>query len=306
MFCEHCGNELKENDKFCKKCGAPVDAQPITQPAEPTPEQTNSYQQPAQQSAQPFDYQPVSQQSQPTASPYAVSPKPEGDSPFVKALKNIPVAVKGYFMDSKAVISTAKKDKDIILASLLTAILFLASLISSCFVFYGNGMLRFAGINFGLVFFNSLMVAVLSGVFYILVRFCSIKIFNKSIDTKNCFVDSFIDFAFHSIPVAMIYIVGGIFGTFALGVNIALIIFAVLYYVLVLVAGIKEEVTSPKNTSLFNLIVTLFITVALAVVFYIIFQILGAMVMDAVGSMTSSLLGGLGSLGGLSDFSSLY
>ncbi len=305
MFCKHCGNELKENDNFCKKCGMPVGAQQITQPAESTPEETNSYQQPAQQSSPPVDYQPVSQQAQPTASPYAVSSKPEGDSPFVKALKNIPAAVKGYFIDSKAVISSAKKDKDIILASLLTVVLFLASLISSCFVFYGNDLLRYSDINFGLIFFNSFMVALLSSIFYTLVRFCSIKIFNKETNAKNCFIDSFIDFAFHSIPVAMIYIVGGIFGTFALGVNIALIVFAVLYYILVLVAGIKEEVNSPKNTSLFNLLVTLFIAIALAFVFYIIFQILGAIVMNTV-EITSGLFGGLSSFGGLSNFSSLY
>lgn len=281
MFCEHCGNQLEANDKFCKKCGTPVDTQPV-------------------------DYQTAPQQAQPTPSPYAVSPKPEGDSPFVKALKNIPVAVKGYFIDSKSVISTARKDKDIILASMFTAILFLATLISSCFLFYGNSLLRFAGINFGLVFFSSLIITLLSGIFYILVNLCSIKIFKKETDVKKCMINSFIEFSFHSIPVAMIYIIGGIFGTFALGVNIALIIFAVLYYVLVLVAGIKEEVTAPKNSALFNLLVTLFITIALVVVFYIIFQILGAMVMNAAENMTSGFLGGLGSLGGLGNFSDLY
>ncbi|MGN0488648.1 MAG: zinc ribbon domain-containing protein [Ruminococcus sp.] len=290
MFCEHCGNQLEDNDKFCKKCGTPVDAQAVDS-------------QPAQQQAtpvQPVDYQPASQQAQPTASPYAVNPeKPAGDSPFVKALKNIPVAVKNYFIDSKAVISTAKKDKDVILASLFTAVLFLASLISGCLVFYGNGTIRYFEVSFGLVLLNSIMVVLASGVFYILVRFCSIKLFKKETDVKKSIIDSFIDFSFHSIPVAMAYIAGGIFGTFALGLDLAFILFATLYYIFVLVAGIKEEVDSPKNTSLFNLIVTLFITIALALVFYIIFQVLGSMVMGAVQSFTSNLFGGLGSYSSL-------
>jgi phage shock protein C len=35
MFCTQCGNELKEDDRFCSKCGKPVAAAPGTAPPPP-------------------------------------------------------------------------------------------------------------------------------------------------------------------------------------------------------------------------------------------------------------------------------
>lgn len=54
MYCYNCGNHLKDEDRFCEKCGMPV--QPVTQPQVPAEEPmvepaAEPVQQPAQQPA---------------------------------------------------------------------------------------------------------------------------------------------------------------------------------------------------------------------------------------------------------------
>lgn len=45
MFCQNCGAQIGDNDKFCKACGTPVQAQPVA----PVTQQAPVNQQPAQQ-----------------------------------------------------------------------------------------------------------------------------------------------------------------------------------------------------------------------------------------------------------------
>ena len=49
MFCEKCGNQIKDGDLFCQKCGAPVPGQTPVQAAEQTAEQVQEVQQAASQ-----------------------------------------------------------------------------------------------------------------------------------------------------------------------------------------------------------------------------------------------------------------
>jgi predicted amidophosphoribosyltransferase len=56
MFCRKCGNELKDNDKFCPECGALVVEAQVQQQAVVQP------QQPAQQQAVMQPQQPIQQQ----------------------------------------------------------------------------------------------------------------------------------------------------------------------------------------------------------------------------------------------------
>lgn len=35
MFCDQCGNEVKDTERFCSRCGAPVQSQPVQQSVEP-------------------------------------------------------------------------------------------------------------------------------------------------------------------------------------------------------------------------------------------------------------------------------
>ena len=65
MFCPNCGNQVRDNEKFCGKCGTKL------QEAAPQPEQP-VYQQPYQQAPQQPQYQPYQQAPvQPMANPQA-------------------------------------------------------------------------------------------------------------------------------------------------------------------------------------------------------------------------------------------
>ena len=40
MFCTNCGYELKEGDRFCENCGAPVENPPVENPPVENPVKT--------------------------------------------------------------------------------------------------------------------------------------------------------------------------------------------------------------------------------------------------------------------------
>ena len=104
--------------KFCKYCGKQLDDNAVCDC------------QASQQNAQKEQVQPVTftaPQQQPQASPYAVNPNatPAGEGKFVKALKNIPVVFTSYWKNPKQTIDVAKKENDLVIAGLFSAIFFM-------------------------------------------------------------------------------------------------------------------------------------------------------------------------------------
>lgn len=82
MFCEKCGNQITDGEKFCQKCGAPVPGQApapeqVQQAAQQAPEQVQQAAQQAQQAAQqaPQQAQQAAQQAPEQAQQYAPAPK---------------------------------------------------------------------------------------------------------------------------------------------------------------------------------------------------------------------------------------
>lgn len=164
--------------KFCKYCGKQLDDNAVCDC------------QASQQNAQKEQVQQVTftaPQQQPQASPYAVNPNatPAGEGKFVKALKNIPVVFTSYWKNPKQTIDVAKKENDLVIAGLFSAIFFIGVLIATCCLY---GSMHLIVFNFVKVFVASLLLTVFTAVFYVFAKFFSVKIFVKQAETKKSFL----------------------------------------------------------------------------------------------------------------------
>ena len=148
-FCNICGRPLQDGE-VCS-CQAQQNAprpepprqEPPRQAYQPDAQAAGQYQQPQyqqqQQYQQPGGYQqqyqqPGGYQQQYQQPGYQNPPRPAGEDPFSKALKNLPNAVKGYFKNSGKVIEIARNKKDFLLPLFFVAAFFLTNLILSlCF-----------------------------------------------------------------------------------------------------------------------------------------------------------------------------
>lgn len=297
-FCKYCGKPLEDN-AVCD-CQASVQAagaqQAETQPA--APQADSNYPPPPQPG---FNYQQPPQPQQPFApgSPYAVNQgAPAGEGKFVKALKNIPVVFTAYWKDSKKTVETAKKENDVILAALYTAIFFIANIIFNCCL-YGAMNAASGGylhmFNFGKILVASLLVTVLAAVFYTVIRLAAVKIFVKQINAQKCLFDSFIEFSITSMPTSIVLIVAGLMCLISLSgalyVSTFLLLFVFLYFIVNLVTEIKIAVPEVKNSFVYNLLVSLFVTAAVVIILLIMTNML--VWCSGISDMASSLMGGL-------------
>ena len=258
-FCKYCGKQLDDN--------AVCDCQASQQNAQKEQVQQVTFTAPQQQPQQQTMFtapQPQAQQ-QPQASPYAVNPNatPAGEGKFVKALKNIPVVFTSYWKNPKQTIDVAKKENDLVIAGLFSAIFFIGVLIATCCLY---GSMHLIVFNFVKVFVASLLLAVFTAVFYVFAKFFSVKIFVKQAETKKAFFDAFIEFAVHSVPVTALLLVGGLTAFISFYVGMFFFLFAIVYLVTTLLTEIKSDVPEVKNNFVFVLLVSTFITVGVGIV----------------------------------------
>lgn len=261
-FCKYCGAQLEDNAVCnCEKSRAAQaqQAQTQAQNQQPVQPQQPQYQNPVQQQyAQP-------QNPQPQQSPYAVNnATPAGENAFVKALKNIPVVFTSFFKDSKAVIKTAKDEKDIVLGALFSAIFFIALILGNMFL-----MLSMSALDFPKTLLVSLVMTVLIGGFYSVILFAYVKKFKPEENTGKAFIDAFITFSIESIPASIGWILAGLFALVSAYVFLFFFAIVMLYLVISLVNQVKANVPEAKNSALFTLILTLIVAVAFVIVFYI-------------------------------------
>lgn len=254
-FCKYCGAQLEDNAVCnCEKSRAAQAQQANAQYQQPVQPQQPQYQNPVQPNAQP-------QQS-----PYAVNNNavPAGENAFVKALKNIPVVFTSFFKDSKTVIKTAKAEKDIVVASLFSAIFFIALILGNMFL-----MLSMSALDFPKTLLVSLVTTVLIGGFYSVILFAYVKKYKTEENTAKAFIDSFITFSIESIPASIGWILAGLCALVSVYLFLFFFVIVMLYLVISLVNQVKANVPEAKNSALFTLILTLIITVAFIIVFYI-------------------------------------
>lgn len=248
-FCKYCGAQLEDNAVCnCEKSIAAHAQQANAQ-----------YQQPQYQN-------PVQPNAQPQQSPYAVNNNavPAGENAFVKALKNIPVVFTSFFKDSKTVIKTAKAEKDIVVASLFSAIFFIALILGNTFL-----MLSMSALDFPKTLLVSLVMTVLIGGIYSVILFAYVKKFKSEENAGKAFIDAFITFSIESIPASIGWILVGLFALVSVYLFLFFFVIVMLYLVISLVNQVKANVPEAKNSALFTLILTLIITVAFIIVFYI-------------------------------------
>ena len=254
-FCKYCGAQLEDNAVCnCEKSRAAQAQQANAQYQQPVQPQQPQYQNPVQPNAQP-------QQS-----PYAVNNNavPAGENAFVKALKNIPVVFTSFFKDSKTVIKTAKAEKDIVVASLFSAIFFIALILGNTFL-----MLSMSALDFPKTLLVSLVMTVLIGGLYSVILFTYVKKFKSEENAGKAFIDAFITFSIESIPASIGWILAGLFALVSVYLFLFFFVIVMLYLVISLVNQVKANVPESKNSALFTLILTLIITVAFIIVFYI-------------------------------------
>ena len=254
-FCKYCGAQLEDNAVCnCEKSRAAQAQQANAQ-----------YQQPVQ-SQQPQYQNPVQPNAQPQQSPYAVNNNavPAGENAFVKALKNIPVVFTSFFKDSKTVIKTAKAEKDIVVASLFSAIFFIALILGNTFL-----MLSMSALDFPKTLLVSLVMTVLIGGLYSVILFAYVKKFKSEENAGKAFIDAFITFSIESIPASIGWILAGLFALVSVYLFLFFFVIVMLYLVISLVNQVKANVPEAKNSALFTLILTLIITVAFIILFYI-------------------------------------
>lgn len=254
-FCKYCGAQLEDNAVCnCEKSRAAQAQQANAQYQQPVQPQQPQYQNPVQPNAQP-------QQS-----PYAVNNNavPAGEKAFVKALKNIPVVFTSFFKDSKTVIKTAKAEKDIVVASLFSAIFFIALILGNTFL-----MLSMSALDFPKTLLVSLVMTVLIGGLYSVILFAYVKKFKSEENAGKAFIDAFITFSIESIPASIGWILAGLFALVSVYLFLFFFVIVMLYLVISLVNQVKANVPEAKNSALFTLILTLIITVAFIIVFYI-------------------------------------
>lgn len=248
-FCKYCGAQLEDNAVCnCEKSRAAHAQQANAQ-----------YQQPQYQD-------PVQPNAQPQQSPYAVNNNavPAGENAFVKALKNIPVVFTSFFKDSKTVIKTAKAEKDIVVASLFSAIFFIALILGNTFL-----MLSMSALDFPKTLLVSLVMTVLIGGIYSVILFAYVKKFKSEENAGKAFIDAFITFSIESIPASIGWILVGLFALVSVYLFLFFFVIVMLYLVISLVNQVKANVPEAKNSALFTLILTLITTVAFIIVFYI-------------------------------------
>lgn len=254
-FCKYCGAQLEDNAVCnCEKSRAAQAQQANAQYQQPVQPQQPQYQNPVQPNAQP-------QQS-----PYAVNNNavPAGENAFVKALKNIPVVFTSFFKDSKTVIKTAKAEKDIVVASLFSAIFFIALILGNTFL-----MLSMSALDFPKTLLVSLVMTVLIGGLYSVILFAYVKKFKSEESAGKAFIDAFITFSIESIPASIGWILAGLFALVSVYLFLFFFVIVMLYLVISLVNQVKANVPESKNSALFTLILTLIITVAFIIVIYI-------------------------------------
>lgn len=255
--------------KFCKYCGAQLEDNAVCNCEKSTAAQAQQanaqYQQPVQPQ-QPQYQNPVQPNAQPQQSPYAVNNNavPAGENAFIKALKNIPVVFTSFFKDSKTVIKTAKAEKDIVVASLFSAIFFIALILGNTFL-----MLSMSALDFPKTLLVSLVMTVLIGGLYSVILFAYVKKFKSEENAGKAFIDAFITFSIESIPASIGWILAGLFALVSVYLFLFFFVIVMLYLVISLVNQVKANVPEAKNSALFTLILTLIITVAFIIVFYI-------------------------------------
>lgn len=254
-FCKYCGAQLEDNAVCnCEKSRAAQAQQANAQYQQPVQPQQPQYQNPVQPNAQPHQ------------SPYAVNNNavPAGENAFVKALKNIPVVFTSFFKDSKTVIKTAKAEKDIVVASLFSAIFFIALILGNTFL-----MLSMSALDFPKTLLVSLIMTVLIGGLYSVILFAYVKKFKSEENAGKAFIDAFITFSIESIPASIGWILAGLFALVSVYLFLFFFVIVMLYLVISLVNQVKANIPEAKNSALFTLILTLIITVAFIIVFYI-------------------------------------
>lgn len=286
-FCKYCGKQLDDN--------AVCDCQALQQNAQKEQAQKVTFTAPQQQAQQ----QTTFTAPQPQASPYAVNPNatPVGEGKFVKALKNIPVVFTAYWKNAKQTIDVAKKENDLIIAGMFTAIFFIGVLLANCCL-YGSIDAGLGGyfhiFNFGKILVASLLVTVITAVLYVVIKLVSVKIFVKQTDAKKVFFDAFIEFAIHSMPITILLLVAGFSAFISYYISLFLLVFAIVYLITALFAEIKSDVPAVSNNFLFILLVSAFVTIGLCVVLYVMINMLSwctglTEAMNAVGSFTSGV-----------------
>lgn len=282
-FCKYCGKQLDDN--------AVCDCQSSQQNAQKEQAQKVTFTAPQQQT--------TSTAPQPQASPYAVNPNamPVGEGKFVKALKNIPVVFTAYWKNAKQTIDVAKKENDLIIAGLFSAIFFIGVLLANCCL-YGSIDAGFRGylhiFNLGKILAASLLVTVITAVLYVVIKLVSVKIFVKQADAKKVFFDAFIEFAIHSMPITILLLVAGFSAFISYYISLFLLVFAIIYLITALFAEIKSDVPAVSNNFLFILLVSAFVTIGLCIVLYVMINMLSwcsglTEAMNAVGSFTSGI-----------------
>ena len=167
------------------------------------------------------------QNVQETNSPYAVQSNKQ-PSEFGKklgmAFKNMPMAFKSFWQGPDNIVNIAIKEKDILLSSVYSAIFFLATLLYNVFLILSlqTGIDKYTDIpllgglidaveifNFGKILLTSIVMTILVGGLYVLLEGLINLVVCKK-DAKSAFLNAFITFSIKSIPVSILFVLGGI------------------------------------------------------------------------------------------------
>ncbi len=243
-FCSKCGNTLNEGAKFCNSCGNVIT--PSAPAQQPDPQ--------AQVNQQPMQAAPV------------VPSKPSVFNEAIDMIKN-------YWKNSKDVINTAKEKKSYAAAGILAGAFFIAVLLgyivfavavgrTKSFFGIGGGL----AVNFPFAILTAIALTVLIAGLYTVILFLSDKLLAKNPNTGESFLNAFVTFAIHSIPVSAGFV---LFGLTALIFDyLGWLIFAVVagYLVVTLVSSVKELVPAEKDNTITTLILSAVIGVAAFIV----------------------------------------
>lgn len=236
--------------KFCKYCGAQLDDNAVCGCEKSRAEAARNSAQQVNNVSPQNNSQFSSPNVQPQQSPYAVGTQPMKENAFVKALKNIPIVFMSFWKDSKAVVKTAIAEKDIVLASLFTAIFFIALLLGNLFYVLSIPYISNYFLNFGFVILSSLITTAFICGFYSLFVFAVDKKTNPSVKSGTAYINALITFGIESIPASLAFLAGGIFSFASNYLGMIFAMFAVIYLIISLLNNMKyNELFRSKTLS---------------------------------------------------------
>lgn len=240
-FCKHCGNQIPDN-AVCNCPGAVAERQSMQ----------GGYNQPQ------YNQQPQGYPQQGYQQAYQQA-RPAGQGGF-----NFGSTFLGYFKNPLKASADSQRAKDFITPLIMLGSLFVLLIGVNCCIF-GNASVAIRsadgikdfkdyplyGFNFGFVVIAALIETVAFPAIYVFVKFLMNAIFVKPFNFSKAFLNSFISFGVHSIVPVMAIVTGGLFYMASGFIGQLFFGFALVWYIVMLVAEIFDEVPAEKRNLVF-------------------------------------------------------